>query len=382
MALLELLRQIDGDKHEIFLYVLMGQGEMIGELPSYVRLLNRNFSELSVLTGNGRRRMAGTVLLSFLRNGTFGYKLCCVLQSLADMAKNSNFQISKLFWRVVSEGAQRFEENFDLAVAWLEGGSAYYVAEHVKAYKKAAFIHTDYEKSGYTRSMDQACWEQFEEIFAVSEEVKRRFREFYPEYEKKISVFYNVINQVSIRRRAMEEGGFLDDYDGIRLLTVGRLVYEKGYDIAVETMKLLKASGYKVRWYVLGEGSQRGVLEKRIESLGLKEDFQLLGAVENPYPYYAQADIYVHATRTEGRSVAILEAQTLGCAIVASDCGGNKEQITDGRDGILCAPEPHMLADSIERLIEDREYRKELGRRAKAKRMPQGHPEKLFQLLA
>lgn len=53
-----------------------------------------------------------------------------------------------------------------------------------------------------------------------------------------------------------------------------------------------------------------------------------------PYPYYRQTDIYVHATGYEGKSIAIQEAQTLGCAIVASEC--NREQITDGEDG-FCA---------------------------------------------
>lgn len=380
--MLELLKQIDQDEYEIFLYVLMGQGEMIKELPANVRLLNQSFSKLSVLTKKGRRRMAGTILLSFLRNGAFGSKLCSMFQSFASMAGNGNIQVSKLLWRVASKGARRFETHFDLAVAWLEGGSAYYVADHVNAYKKAAFIHTDYIRSGYTRVMDQACWEQYEEIFAVSEEVKRRFQAFYPEYKEKVSVFYNVIDPESITQRSKEEGGFSDDYDGARILTVGRLTYEKGHDIAIEAMMLLKNSGYMARWYVLGEGGQRGALERKIESLGLKEDFRLLGTVENPYPYYAQADIYVHTSRVEGRSVAILEAQTLGCAVIASDCCGNKEQIVNGRDGILCALNPHIVADSIERLIKDKEYRKELGRAAKAKKAPKGQLKKLLGLLS
>ncbi len=382
MALLELLRQIDGHEYELYLYVLMGQGEMIGQVPPYVRMLNQSYSSMSVLTGRGRRRMAGTVLLSFCRNGALFQKLCEVVSSFGSMIKNRDFQMSKLFWRVISEGAKRHNLTFDLAVAWLEGGSAYYVAEHVEAYKKAAFIHTDYGKSGYTREMDRACWRQYERIFAVSGEVKTQFQTFYPEYREKVDVFYNIINQSRIRRLSGEQGGFADDYHGIRLLTVGRLTYQKGYDVAVEALKLLRDSGYHVRWYVLGEGDWRRVLEKRIESMKLKEDFLLLGAVENPYPYFAQADIYVHATRVEGRSVAIQEAQTLGCAVIASDCSGNREQIIDGSDGILCALEPYRLADCIKGLIDDKEKREQLGKNAGLKEAPKGQAEKLFQLLA
>ena len=143
------------------------------------------------------------------------------------------------------------------------------------------------------------------------------------------------------------------------------------YDIAIEAMSILKRSGRKIRWYVLGEGEQRKRLEKMIDAFGLKEDFLLLGAVENPYPYYAQADIYVHATRFEGKSIAIQEAQILGCAIVASDCGGNRELITDGEDGVLCELTPQAVADSIEGLLENEGKRKKLGRMAKSREISQ-----------
>ena len=110
MALLELLRQIDGHEYELYLYVLMGQGEMIGQVPPYVRMLNQSYSSMSVLTGRGRRRMAGTVLLSFCRNGALFQKLCEVVSSFGSMIKNRDFQMSKLFWRVISEGAKRHNQ--------------------------------------------------------------------------------------------------------------------------------------------------------------------------------------------------------------------------------------------------------------------------------
>ena len=72
------------------------------------------------------------------------------------------------------------------------------------------------------------------------------------------------------------------------------------------------------------------MLTAQIEQLGLQNAFILVGAVNNPYPYYTQADLYVHATRFEGKSIAIQEAQTLGCPMVVSDCSGNREQVIQG----------------------------------------------------
>ncbi len=132
-------------------------------------------------------------------------------------------------------------------------------------------------------------------------------------------------------------------------------------------MKLLKDQGVNVRWYVLGEGELKEQLQQKIDSLGLTGDFILLGAEENPYPYYKQCDLYVHATRFEGKSIAVQEAQVLGCAILVSDCSGNREQVNDGIDGSLCQLSAEDISRNIKELLEDDEkcmqYRKNASRR-------------------
>lgn len=363
-ALLGFLRKLDSRENEVFLYVLTGQGEMVGRMPGHVRLLNPSFSEQSVLTAKGRRVLMKTVLRSFVRNGMFFHKLFYTAANFAGMLKNRRIQLDKLFWRVLSDGAERFDSSFDLAVAWIEGGSVYYVADHVKARRKAAMIHIDYGNAGYTRAMDQDCFTKYTDILAVSEETKRHFLKIYPEHAARIAVFPNMFDHGFIRRRAWEQGGFADGYQGFRVLSVGRLVWQKGYDIAIEAMGILKKREYDIKWYVLGEGNQKKVLAKKIRELQLEGDFVLLGQKENPYPYYAQADLYVHTARFEGKSIAIQEAQALGCAVIASECRGNREQIEDGKDGILCKLAPYAVAEKIEELYLDGEKRKMLGKEA------------------
>lgn len=378
MSMLEFLKKLDRTKYEISLYVMMEQGELSNDLPPDIRVLNQRLSNCSVWGSRGRFRMAVTVLTSYFRNGNYMRKLAGLVKNFVQMMKAGRVQIDKLCWPMVAEGAHRFEESFDLVIAWMEGGAAYYAAKHVKAERKAAFIHISYESAGYTPDMDQGCWEQFGRIFAVSEEVRESFVRLYPQYKTKTFIFPNIMDVEKIRRKAQEPGGFSDDYDGFRLLTVGRLTYQKGYDIAIRAMSLLKKRGYKVRWYVLGEGEERKHLKKQIAALGLEKDFCLLGQVENPYPYYKQVDLYVHATRYEGKSIAIQEAQILGCAVIASDCPGNREQFISGRDGILCRLDPGEIADSIAVLLRDRTKKAVFKREAEIKEMPWG---KEFELL-
>ena len=379
MAMLELMRCLPSEQYEISLYVILSQGELVRELPSHVKVLNRTYCDTSVLSENGRQHIHKTVIRSFFRNGRWLRKLFHLIAVALEMQRKKKFQLDKLLWRMISDGGEYPKQEYDLAIAYLEGGATYFTADHVRARKKAAFVHIDYGNAGYSRKMDKNCYQKFERIFAVSEEVRTSFLQVYPEWEEKTGIFHNIINRERILMLADREGGFSDNFEGIRLLTVGRLTYQKAYDIAITFMKKIKDAGYRARWYVLGEGDQRESLEKQIKSLGLERDFRLLGAVDNPYPYYRDCDIYVHATRFEGKSIAVQEAQVMGCAIVASDCNGNREQISDGDDGILCGFSTEGIAGSIISLIEDEGKRKRLGDTAAKKRLE--NKEEMQQLL-
>ena len=366
-ALLGLLRQLDPELVEVDLFVLMSQGELASELPSYVKLLNKDYDNTSVLSRDGKRKLIKQVLRSAFARGTIIKLFPYLCRNLFDMLRRGSFNAKELLWRVLSDGAPRWDKEYDLAVAYLEGGATYYVADHVKAAKKAAFVHTDYTMAGYTRKLDMDCYQEMEKIFAVSEEMRSLFLKVYPEHEHKTEVFYNILDVSEIRRKSGLPGGFTDDYDGTRILTVGRLTALKAFDVSIDALKLLKDAGCRLRWYVLGEGEQRGKLEQKIRALGLTEDFILCGAVDNPYPYLAKTDLYVHASRFEGKSIAIQEAQILGRPVLASDCSGNRENVSDGVDGKLCQLTPEGIRDGILWLLEHPEESRQYAEAAAQK---------------
>lgn len=371
-ALLSLLQTLAREKgearYEISLYVLTGQGEMASRLPADVRLLNKKYREESVLTAKGRKYLKKTVLKAMFTRGTVVKLFPYLVKNTCAMLGKKRLLPDKLLWRVLSDGGMVLPEEYDLAVSYLEGGAAYFVADHVKAAKKAAFIHVDYEKAGYTRALDKDCYLAFDKIFTVSDEVREAFLKAYPELPDKTEVFHNILNKEEIVRRAEEGEGFTDGFTGMRLLSVGRLTAQKAFEVSVDAMKRLKDAGKNVRWYVLGEGDQRKKLQEQIDVLGLTEDFILYGAVNNPYPFMKQADIYVHASRFEGKSIAIQEAQILGKPMVVSDCSGNREQVCHGKDGLMCGLTPDSLAENIMLLLEDEALREKLGAAA-AKKM-------------
>lgn len=378
-AMLALLRTLLREPVEIYVYVVLGQGELRRELPEEVTVLNRSYSDTSVLSEKGRRYLKKTVLRSFFHHGRWLQKTAYIIKNAVDMAKCKRVMPDKLLWRMLSDGGEMMSLQYDLAVAYLEGGAAYYTADHVNAKKKAAFIHISYTKAGYNKKLDLDCYAAFDRIFAVSDEVRDDFLAVYPQWSDKTKVFHNIIDRAHILEYAKKAGGFSDHYDGIRLLTVGRLTHQKAYDIAVCAMKKIKDAGINARWYVLGEGEERERLTKQIRELSLEQEFILCGAVENPYPYYRQCDIYIHATRFEGKSIAIQEAQCLCRPIIASDCPGNREQIKTGEDGILCSLSPDGIYEAAAGLIADAEKRKRLGDAAGKRQL--FHPDELQMLL-
>ena len=352
-ALLELLKRFSSEQYQVDLYVLLEQGELISQVPEYVNVLNRDYTAESVLTREGKKKLNRKVFRRLFIRGALFRNIPYLIKNAVIMLKHRKIYADKLLWRVMSDSGLKLNKDYDMAVAYLEGGSTYFVHDHIKAKEKFAFFHIDYEYAGYTRMLDKDCYLDFDRIFTVSGEVKEGFARVYPECADRTFIFHNLIDRKEIYRKAELPGGFEDNYSGKRILTVGRLTAQKAYEISIDAMKILKDQGVNLRWYVLGEGDLRHRLQQKIDSLGLTEDFILLGAKENPYPYYKQCDLYVHATRFEGKSIAVQEAQILGCAILVSDCSGNREQVNYGIDGALCQLSAEDISRNIKVLLAD-----------------------------
>lgn len=367
-ALVELFKRIEErglhNGCKFYLYVLLNQGELIDQIPSYVEVLNTKFDPTQVHSSKGLRLIRKKAIGRLFSKGCAVRLSGYMISNFLDMKKKGTYRNDKLLWQAVAMGAEKFNEKYDLAVSFLEGGAAYYVSNYVNAKKKACFIHIDYISAGYSRKLDKDCYLKFDRIFPVSEGVKNIFLTRYPELKDKTEVFENLIDIKKIEENALERTGFSDDYAGFRIVSIGRLDPQKSFEVSVDAMKILKDKGFDVRWYVFGDGAERKHLEQRIEMLGLSGSFFLPGSVKNPYPYLKQCDVYAHASRYEGKSIAVSEARVLACPIVVTNCGGNREQVENGVDGLLCEFDAGDLASKIEILLKDRERAVSMGRKA------------------
>jgi glycosyltransferase involved in cell wall biosynthesis len=219
-------------------------------------------------------------------------------------------------------------------------------------------MNTDYVAAGYDRNHDFQFYNKYDKIVADGENGKKIMQHTYPEFSKKIEVIYDIVALDLIGRMADVGKSYDDGYAGIRLLTIGRLSAPKGYDIAMEACRKLKDKGLQFRWYVLGEGPLRAQMEEYIKKNELREDFVLLGAKLNPYPYLKNCTIYVQTSKFEGFGTTVVEARMLNKPIVTTNFDVIYEQIKNGKNGLIVEMNADAVCEGILTLVEDEEQMK------------------------
>lgn len=186
--------------------------------------------------------------------------------------------------------------------------------------------------------------------------------------EDKIELIYNAVNTTLPKL----EANFLRTQlnlpsDALICLAVGRLVHIKGYDVLIEAMKEAAAEIPNLVAVIIGEGEIREELTRQIEATGLNGRIILPGYFprESILSALDSCDIFAMPSRYEGTPIALLEAGSLACPIIASNAGGMPELVSHEEHALLVTPEdPHALAQALIRLAKDRTLAKRLGKNA------------------
>lgn len=154
--------------------------------------------------------------------------------------------------------------------------------------------------------------------------------------------------------------------DRKRVLGVGRLTHEKGFDLLIEAFAL--TAQRRPRWdlVICGEGAQRSELERLVLKLGLAQRVFLPGWIEDPTEAFKSADLFVLPSRYEGFPNALLEAMAAGLPVISSDCpSGPYEIVRDGYNGLLVrCQSAEWLAAAMDRLMRDPDARRLLAQKA------------------
>ncbi|MGB7923974.1 MAG: glycosyltransferase [Pyrinomonadaceae bacterium] len=119
------------------------------------------------------------------------------------------------------------------------------------------------------------------------------------------------------RREVRESLGLSED--ALVALSVGRLHPSKGHAYALETLPTLVQSFPNLHWVALGEGEERAALESRAKELRVSDHVHLIGFQNNPFPYFAAADLYLRTTVLEPENLSFYQSMAMGLPTVGFD---------------------------------------------------------------
>lgn len=150
----------------------------------------------------------------------------------------------------------------------------------------------------------------------------------------------------------------------IRLLSVGRLAWKKGYEFSLLAVKMIVDEGFQCSYQIIGDGPYKNALFYSCQDLGLSDIVEFCGPLqhEQVIKHLKNTDIFIHSAVSEGFCNAVLEAQAMGVPVVCTDADGLPENIENNVTGfIVPRRDSKAMAEKIALLAQDGELRKKMG---------------------
>lgn len=146
------------------------------------------------------------------------------------------------------------------------------------------------------------------------------------------------------------------------VLAAGRLINQKDFPTLLRAFKLV-IQVKPARLVILGEGKDRGKLEKLVENLGISEHVEFLGFQRNPFKYMSKASVFVLSSLHEGFGNVLVEAMACGTPVISTDCkSGPGEIIENDKSGILVpVGDYRSLSKAIIKVLSDESLRQKFS---------------------
>ncbi|MCR5150199.1 MAG: glycosyltransferase [Clostridiales bacterium] len=241
--------------------------------------------------------------------------------------------------------------HFDVAVCFAQGHSSD-IFTFVNADVKYAFW---YRCAANKRNNQKWLCGDVDKIITPSNNMRSILCWLYPDFEKKIIVIENYIDNIKLETLAKAEE--IDNSNRLTLCTLGRLTSSKGIDLAVKSAGILSDNGYDFIWYFIGDDRDIEEINELIRICNVEDRIHISGPVINPYPFIKASNVYVQPSREEAFAVSIQEAMALKVPVVAARTVGAIENISNGITGLIAEPDENSIAMSIMRILSDNDLK-------------------------
>ena len=328
---------IDYGKYDVDLLLAKREGDFLDRIPKEIRVLDMGeWGDLFLL--DRKNALSLIVKYGVCRNPVRLLRLFPdILKRLTRRSAEEKTFAAHRIWMTLMNGMPAWEKPYDIALAYWGDRTMFYMVDKVRAKQKIAWLHFDYGKPPREDALYEQYFSACDRVITVSGEIEESLKRALPRIAPKILTVENIVDENEILRAAEDSADFGDDFRGIRIVTMGRICGQKGYDLAVPAVARLKKEGYPVKWYILGKGSddEEQALAERIRACRAEDAVSVLGVKKNPYPYIKEADINMQPSRHEGKPISVEEAKILCKPILVTAYTSAGEQLEHGRLGLI-----------------------------------------------
>ena len=326
-VLIDFLSNLDIEKYEVDLCLLINGGILLPEVPKYVNII------------------------PLFPSYTNYYKLA--------------FRMSKwgitnvLFQRIL---AKKLVKKYDVEISFLEGMPLKLHALMKTKAKKITWVHCDLFNFHYTNSQflvkeELGAYNKMDKIICVSNDTLKNFEQRFPDCLTERAVIYNPIDIDKVQKLASLDVAANDD--SFTVVSVGRLTLQKKPERLVRLAARLKKENFNIKIQIIGDGELKDDLKNLTKELNVEDCVIFKGFIKNPYPYIKKADLMLLSSGFEGFGLVICEAMCLGTAVVSTKTAGPIEIIENNKFGLLCDHDDEAIFQAVKTMIENQELRKQ-----------------------
>lgn len=347
-SLVNLLNLIDLNEYDVNLLLFKPEGDFLQQIPSGVHILETDPSLFYAYNKWNKNVFSCKEGIRSAILRIFSTGVCKILYG--------NHARQRRWTKFYKSTLQKHEGDYEVAIGYLEGDASYYVIDKVNAKRKILWVHSNFDniKKNEEASVYREYFRKADKVVSISDKCVQVLQNNYPDMKNKFVYLPNLTSSAVLNNAAKATVSEEFSKDDFNIVSVGRLTEAKGFDMAIDALKILRERKVPVHWWIVGDGELRVPLEKQVRDNGVEHNLTFLGFKSNPYPYMNNADLIVQTSHWEGKSVVLDEAKILGKPILSTAYATVKDQVINGREGIIVEMKAEAIALGIDHLVKDK----------------------------
>lgn len=228
------------------------------------------------------------------------------------------------------------QNDYDAIIGFQEGFCDFFTT-FTSIKPKLIWIHNNYNNFSAEYIREESAYANIDKIFFVAESAKDSFSTAFPSLKDKMSVIKNIVPQEEIKKKSKEK--ITEDFyqrGKLNIVSVGRIEKQKAFDRVIGVIDRLGDLKEKLNWVILGDGTLKKNLERKVSERGYQGIIHFIGSRSNPYPYMANADLFVLTSLYESQPMVIMEALTVGTPVLSTNFASSYELLDAKSYGVVC----------------------------------------------